>query len=79
MSDGDNEEQQQSTVIQHPAQATHLALPSDVMNELIAAAAQKYTWAELDPLMSGKVKKLMLPMRISAEGEATVIKPPPEK
>jgi hypothetical protein len=74
----DTEEKQAPNVIQHPAQATHMALPTDVMNELISMTAAKYTWAELDPLMSGKVKKLLVPMRVAEDGAVTVIKPPPE-
>ena len=74
----DTEEKQAPNVIQHPGNATHMALPTEVMNELISMTAAKYTWAELDPLMSGKVKKMILPMRVDESGAVTVIKPPPE-
>lgn len=69
-----DEETKTAPVIQHPAQATHMALPAEVMQELITAAAQKYTWAELDPLMS-KVKTNMMAQRVGPDGIVQV-KPP---
>jgi len=53
-----------------------MALPTDTMQKLITAAAQKYTWAELDPLMT-EVKQAMRALRIDAELNAMVIQPPP--
>ena len=58
-----------AVILPHPANATHAALPSDVMQELLSAAASKYTWAELDPLMT-KVKGAMVPLH-NEEGTET--------
>ncbi len=70
------DEGKKETVIQHPANATHMALPTETMQKLITAAAQKYTWAELDPLMT-EVKGVMVAVR--REGDSlTLVQPPPE-
>jgi hypothetical protein len=69
----ENEETEETPSLVPSIGATHLALPIDVMNELVTVAATKYTWAELDPLMS-KVKKYMLSFRVTEDGVSRVSK-----